>query len=413
MRQATPLILCLLTIADCAASRLVGDPDLIERSHDDPDITPILQDDPNVNPMYDDVPEVIPIMNDVPNLIEILGNVPDLTKILDNPTQMSRDGHDLNKDEGKSSELKERSPKDIKSNIHQKLIINSFQRKDENQTASPNPEPNLVCGHQHLSKRINGGHSPAPHAWPSICGLMHVEKYSEKNGIVEEGWACGGTLVKNQQGRFYVITAAHCTGTTKDYRVKCGVHSLRGYSPYKQVFGVQNVIVHEDYVMEDNKYGWLARMSHDIAILDLAGTVQETAYVQAACLPSDPARPGERGVAAGWGWLTRYGQSSDLLQDLERTIESNKECEERFHSKTMFDLNCTRDGMLCAGPRGQGKGVCHGDSGGPLYTNRHGVWTLTGVTSFTSGCGWEDFDDGYTDVYSHLHWINSKINQRL
>ena len=51
-----------------------------------------------------------------------------------------------------------------------------------------------------------------------------------------------------------------------------------------------------------------------------------------------------------------------------------------------------------------------GDSGGPLQCRRSdGVWQLTGITSFGSGCARPGFPDVYTKLRYYLDWIKTTI----
>lgn len=50
-------------------------------------------------------------------------------------------------------------------------------------------------------------------------------------------------------------------------------------------------------------------------------------------------------------------------------------------------------------------GACMGDSGGPLVANN----TLIGIISWSVGCS-RGYPDVHTKIYSHLDWINEKID---
>jgi secreted trypsin-like serine protease len=77
-------------------------------------------------------------------------------------------------------------------------------------------------------------------------------------------------------------------------------------------------------------------------------------------------------------------------------IKNNNTCSGHFN---IFDPLT----QLCAGDIDDLKGVCNGDSGGPLIKNVNGQWTLIGIVSYgrigCSGYG------GFTRVNAFYDWI--------
>lgn len=58
----------------------------------------------------------------------------------------------------------------------------------------------------------------------------------------------------------------------------------------------------------------------------------------------------------------------------------------------------------------EGHGACTGDSGGPVVTERNGLWYLEGVTSWgPSICGHPGYYNGQADVRAVLQWIKDTI----
>ena len=59
----------------------------------------------------------------------------------------------------------------------------------------------------------------------------------------------------------------------------------------------------------------------------------------------------------------------------------------------------------------QGKGACHGDSGGPAFIKTKENLKLWGVTSRGSGSGENDCSGYsiYTRINSYTRWINSTV----
>jgi secreted trypsin-like serine protease len=61
--------------------------------------------------------------------------------------------------------------------------------------------------------------------------------------------------------------------------------------------------------------------------------------------------------------------------------------------------------MICAGA--QGKGGCHGDSGGPLTCNENGRWIIRGVVSWGNSMCRTDHYSVFARVSSLVNWINN------
>jgi len=256
-----------------------------------------------------------------------------------------------------------------------------------------------------LIKRIIGGEETEAHEWPSICWLHLPGNYQ-----------CGGTLVKNNRGKFFLLSAAHCffDRNTKNkmspggITVYCGIHDLDGDRPNNvQTFKVRRIATPKDFNKNRLDYGW------DIAVIWLDHQPEENRHVQAACLPSSDHHDGERALVAGWGSPDGSSPSTTQLHDLRVTINSDQYCKQHIEQQGWKYGGSNR--VLCAGrdANNRGSSVCFGDSGGPLYTRRQGYWTLTGIVSFgPDGCALRSGASTFTDVYDMRDWIDSNINSR-
>ena len=68
-------------------------------------------------------------------------------------------------------------------------------------------------------------------------------------------------------------------------------------------------------------------------------------------------------------------------------------------------------GQLCAGGE-SGKGVCHGDSGGPLLVQKNdGYLYLAGLTSWAQGCAQPNFPAIFTRVPSYINDLVAIIRE--
>lgn len=66
------------------------------------------------------------------------------------------------------------------------------------------------------------------------------------------------------------------------------------------------------------------------------------------------------------------------------------------------------EGILCAGDSlHYDEDPCRGDSGGPLICNDE----LTGIISWTTGCGTDRLPSLYTDVWHNREWIEKHLSR--
>ncbi len=90
----------------------------------------------------------------------------------------------------------------------------------------------------------------------------------------------------------------------------------------------------------------------------------------------------------------------EVLQEVKLEERSEQNC-------PLHSLNYTC--QICASSSGLNRGICHGDSGGPLYPLVDGVpLCIYGVASGAQHCG---FGSGYTRVPFYVEWIMEKIHE--
>lgn len=109
-------------------------------------------------------------------------------------------------------------------------------------------------------------------------------------------------------------------------------------------------------------------------------------------------------VLIGWGRLQGGGALADTLQEAYLTVGSYYSCRNDYGSY----VNPTT--MICAGRTS--KGVCNGDSGGPLSCYEGGEWTLRGAVSWgRRGC-LTTYYSVFARVSNYITWINSITDQQ-
>uniref|UniRef100_I3J1A8 pancreatic elastase II n=1 Tax=Oreochromis niloticus TaxID=8128 RepID=I3J1A8_ORENI len=236
--------------------------------------------------------------------------------------------------------------------------------------------------------RVVGGEDVRAHSWPWQISLQ----YKSGNSFYH---TCGGTLISNE----WVLTAAHCIGSSYTYRVYLGKHSLDTANESGSIaISPSVIVVHPNW----DSYN----IRNDIALIKLSSPVQNTNAISPACLPTsgETLANGAPCYVTGWGRLWTGGPIADILQQALLPVVDYSTC-----SRSDWWGNLVTTNMICAG----GDGVvssCNGDSGGPLNCqNPDGSWDVHGIVSFGSsaGCNYYKKPSVFTKVSAYISWINN------
>lgn len=274
----------------------------------------------------------------------------------------------------------------------------------------------------------------SPNSDSIIGGQISAENFGKENGIVglldlQTGNSCTGSLLPNN----IILTAAHCVSNPKytlaifhndmekiiellinqkspDLTAQV-VRLVDGGAINPQYLRsneeVDKLIEKElngrkvDQLTDAEKQEIIGKVQEvkdhgDIALLHYTGTTPEGYKVAKTMSPAENLliTNGAEATLAGYGWdngVERSGTS--ILRDVSGIKVSNN----RF-ARTEIEVD-----------QRQGKGACHGDSGGPAYLTVNGELKLWGVTSR----GYKDPNDHcsefaiYTNINTWTSWIKS------
>uniref|UniRef100_A0A2A4JSK1 Peptidase S1 domain-containing protein n=1 Tax=Heliothis virescens TaxID=7102 RepID=A0A2A4JSK1_HELVI len=167
-------------------------------------------------------------------------------------------------------------------------------------------------------------------------------------------------------------------------------------------------IVTTSYVLHENWSSLVSRVLNDIAMVNLPLAVSTSSIIAPIALPSGDQLnddfAGDIAIASGFG-ITPISSVPTINQQLsfvDLPVITNAECAVNFGSTIQPSNICTSG----AGNRG----ICTGDSGGPLAVVRNNSPLLIGISSFGSleGCG-SNNPSGFARVTSFMSWINSRL----
>ncbi|XP_068694785.1 chymotrypsinogen B-like [Montipora foliosa] len=240
------------------------------------------------------------------------------------------------------------------------------------------------CGKRSLFTRIVNGDDAAPHAWPWQVSLR-----------VNGHHICGGSLIR----RNWIVTAAHCVRSypyPDGYTVVVGAHRKKGPpTEVEKEFKVKTLYRHKGFTMQN--------LMHDVAVLELKGSVKISDKVSTVCLPTEPPRPGTQCYVTGWVRLSGTGSSPVVLQQAKVPIVSHEDCAKKYGR---YD----GEAHLCAGQgHSSGSGSCQGDSGGPLVCEKNNKWYMHGVVSFGKRYCPTEYYSVFARVTTYYKWITDRI----
>lgn len=248
-------------------------------------------------------------------------------------------------------------------------------------------QENSAIAVQAAEAEIVGGQPAEQNEFPWQAMLLNP------NGTL----VCSGSLIHPR----WILTAAHCLDGAGIAKVILGGFDARDANESgRQTFTVKQSIIHADFNV--------STLVNDIGLIELDGTISETASVQVIDLVTidelNLMTPGVEAVVSGWGAEFEGGWMSKTLNKVIVPIVSSEDCAMAYGA-------LLHDGMTCAGYSEGKMDSCAGDSGGPLVVpdNADG-WKLAGVVSWGRGCARANAYGVYSDVVFFNTWFTQHIN---
>ncbi|KAJ6648967.1 Chymotrypsin BI [Pseudolycoriella hygida] len=237
--------------------------------------------------------------------------------------------------------------------------------------------------------RIVGGQIAQPHQFPYQVALLTFLPSLNGTGF------CGGSLV----GTRTVLTAAHCVDGGSHGTSIFGAHFFANANEPNQrriEFTSAHILMHPSWNP--------ALVQNDVAVIQLPTVVPLIPQViRAAILPTAEMTydfAGEDAVASGWGV---FSSDNPVVSDVLRYVYDN----------IITIPQCTLSTIGIAGPNNicmtgtQNRGVCNGDSGGPLTVRRSDASMHVGIASFVVASCHNTLPSVFVRTTSFLDWIGA------
>jgi trypsin len=204
--------------------------------------------------------------------------------------------------------------------------------------------------------------------------MAYIEILTNDNRINR----CGGTLIDRDS----VLTAAHCLENAKRAAMYVGRTDLS--KKQGQIRRATHAFSHPRF---NSRF-----LEYDAAVLKLKRPVTGIRPIALATANQDYLeKPGRILTVAGWGAMAN-GSFPNRMRKASVPVVSDSRAK-RLWDPLLVPGSYVRPIMVAAG--GQGKGVCRGDSGGPLFAP--GSRTQVGITSFGK-CGPRRYPGVYAEV---------------
>ncbi|XP_063899087.1 serine protease snake [Helicoverpa armigera] len=245
---------------------------------------------------------------------------------------------------------------------------------------------------------IIGGVDAAQYEFP------HMVMVGYGDTIEDLQYLCGGSLISEK----FILTAGHCISSRDlgpiTYVAVGAISRDDAAADTSKVYKVKNIIKHPEY-RPPNKY-------NDIALLETEKEINLSQFVVPACLDVGDTTNDGKVLATGWGLTAYRGGISNRLQKVTLHKFTTEECSAQWPTHRNMKQGFSPQSQMCYGDRTVSKDTCQGDSGGPIQVKNRKIncmYTVVGVTSFGSACGFVGSAGIYTRVANYIPWIESIV----
>ncbi|CAH2101573.1 unnamed protein product [Euphydryas editha] len=241
--------------------------------------------------------------------------------------------------------------------------------------------------------RILGGTGVGIRDYPHMAGL----RIQLSDGQLS---VCGASLISNTR----LVTAAHCWRSR--YFTATMFTVILGARSFSQGFARINT---NDVVLHPNFNA--VNLHNDVAVIRVPpnNRIPYLNFILPIELDTGSSKHvGVVATAVGYGRTYDIGPTSNELRQVDVPVIDNAECDRVYPGGYIIDST------LCTSTR-YGRGICNGDSGGPLTIRRNSNDSqnandnlLIGITSFSSARGCSYGPSGYSRVSSFASWITAQ-----
>jgi secreted trypsin-like serine protease len=263
----------------------------------------------------------------------------------------------------------------------------------DNKPAELRPDASFFENYERQARnpnaRVVGGQIAQPHQFPYQCALLTFIPELGGQGF------CGCSLI----GTRTALTAAHCVDGGSAGTAIFGAHFWRNAEANQRVieFTGAHILLHPSWNPQ--------LIQGDVAVVQLPSVVPTIPQViRAAILPTaadvNYDFAGEDAVASGWGV---FSQENPVVSEVLRYVYDNvltiPQC-------TISSIGIATANNICMTGT-QNRGVCNGDSGGPLTVRRGGESMHVGIASFVIASCHNTLPSVFVRTTSFLTWISA------
>ncbi|PZC84928.1 hypothetical protein B5X24_HaOG200503 [Helicoverpa armigera] len=195
-----------------------------------------------------------------------------------------------------------------------------------------------------------------------------------------------------------VLTAAHNLddGVAFVTRINVVLGSITIFSGGTRIV-TSNFVLHENWTP--------SIILNDVAMINLPSAVSSSSILAPIALPSgnqlNENFVGDTAIVSGFGFTPSSGVTANQqLSFVAVPVIPNAECAALWPT-------IIQPSNVCTSGAGN-KGICSGDSGGPLIVVRNNRPLLIGISSFGGACG-STSPSGFARVTSFMTWINNRL----